>query len=63
VLARALLPYVDSVLIDRMNYVSKTRALYRSQGLEQWLDDGFVDDITERLANSLERHGVEVCRV
>jgi DNA repair photolyase len=63
VLARALLPYADSVLIDRMNYVSKTRALYHSQGLEQWLDDGFIDDITERLATSLDRHGVEVCRV
>jgi hypothetical protein len=34
VLARALLPYADSVLIDRMNYVSKTIALYRSEGLE-----------------------------
>jgi DNA repair photolyase len=63
VLARALLPCVDSVLIDRMNYASKTRPLFRSQGLEQWLDDGFVDDVTERLARDLERHSVEVCRV
>ena len=62
-LARALLPWVDSVLIDRMNYASKTRPLYRSHGLEQWLDDGFVDDVTERLTSGLDRHGVEVCRV
>ncbi len=48
-LAEKINPYVHSVLIDRMNYASKTRKIYTSRKLNQWLDYDFVDEMIERL--------------
>ncbi len=42
-------PHIHSVLIDRMNYASKTRRIYEARKLQQWLDYDFVDEIIERL--------------
>ena len=52
-------PYVHSLLIDRMNYLSKTRKIYRLEKLDQWLDYDFVDEIIQRLEIGFA--GKEVC--
>jgi DNA repair photolyase len=58
-LAQELRPHVDSVLIDRMNYLSKTRKIYRLGKLDEWLDYDFVDEVLERLQAGFA--GKEVC--
>jgi DNA repair photolyase len=50
-------PYVDSVLIDRMNYRWKTVTLYRQHGLLSWLDGDHLADIEERLFKALSGKG------
>ena len=61
VLAKMVFPYVDRVLIDRMNYVSKTALLYRKAGLQKWLDPEFVGDIIERLKENLAGKSIDLC--
>ncbi|MDD5434277.1 MAG: DUF5131 family protein [Nitrospira sp.] len=48
-LLEKIVPFADSVLIDRMNYTSKTVSIYRRMNLTRWLDRGFTDDIIQRL--------------
>jgi DNA repair photolyase len=60
-LAESILRHADSVLIDRMNYVSKTRDLYRKHGLTEWLVRDRVDDVIRRLKKSLGRKEVRLC--
>jgi DNA repair photolyase len=52
-LAKQIGPYTDSILIDSMNYVSKTERLYKKHGLEKWLDTDYVKDIISRLRKHL----------
>lgn len=49
VLAGQIRPYADSILIDRMNYTSKTAWLYKKYNIEKWLDKGFVTGVISRL--------------
>lgn len=44
-LCKKIFPHVDHVLIDRMNYTSKTLNIYRRLKLQNWLDRGFADGI------------------
>ena len=37
-LARQLKPHVNSILIHRMNYVNKTKWIYKKHKIEKWLD-------------------------
>lgn len=60
-LARLLIPHVDSVLIDRMNYSEKVRWLYKKYKIEKWLDDDFINGIIRRLQNAFDKKEVEVC--
>ncbi len=60
-LAWKISPYIDSVLIDRMNYVSKTRKIYSSRELNQWLDFDFVDEVIQRLEIGLAGKEVSLC--
>ncbi len=60
-LAERLAPYVDRVMIDRMNYPSKTRAFYRAHGLEEWLDPARVAHTIEEIRAALDGLPVEVC--
>jgi DNA repair photolyase len=66
-LARAVAPHVSGVIIDTMNYKSKTTGLYRRLGFQNWLDDGFAAGIVERLVETLRESlgdaAVEVCRI
>jgi DNA repair photolyase len=58
-LSEKINPYVHSVLIDRMNYASKTRKIYTSRKLNQWLAYDFVDEMIERLEVGFA--GKELC--
>ncbi len=60
-LSNKIRPYADSILIDRMNYVSKTRKIYLSRKLDEWLDYDFVDEVIERLRIGLAGKEVNIC--
>ena len=60
-LAEKIGPYIQSVLIDRMNYASKTRKIYEARKLKQWLDYDFVDEIIERLEIGFAGKEVSIC--
>ena len=60
-LADKIHPFTDSVLIDRMNYRTKTIALYRKMKLTPWLDREFCRNIIERLRKALEDKDVTLC--
>lgn len=58
-LAKMIRPYAHRILIDRMNYVSKTRKIFTQMGFTRWLEDAFVDDIMMRLRSALA--GKDIC--
>ncbi len=62
-LAQLIAPVVDEVLIDRVNYAWKVRALYETHGLAYALDEGYVTETQSRLVEKLERLGVPACVV
>ena len=61
VLADKVRPHVERVLIDGMNYPSKTKALYRRQRLDEWLDGDFVDGVIGRLKHAFGSLDEECC--
>ncbi len=61
VLADKVRPCVDKVLIDRMNYASKTKAVYRGRKLDVWLDGVFIDEVMGRLTQAFGSTDVEWC--
>jgi len=60
-LCSMIFPYVEHVLIDRMNYTSKTLNIYRKLKLQQWLDRDFADSIIKRLKDCLGEKAEVVC--
>lgn len=60
-LAKKIKPYVNRVIIDRMNYPDKTRWVYRKNKMEQWLDDDFVDEVISGIKRRLPGLNVEIC--
>jgi DNA repair photolyase len=60
-LSEKINPYVDSVLIDRMNYISKTLRIYRHMNLKRWLDDYFMEGIIHRLKKGFAGKDVSIC--
>jgi len=60
-LCKRILPYVNYVYIDRMNYTSKTINVYRQLKLQHWLDRDFADSIIKRLKDCLWKKGEVVC--
>jgi DNA repair photolyase len=60
-LARMIRPHVNRVLIDGMNYLSKTSAIYTRKNMGQWLDPGFVEEVITRLKNALDMEDVTIC--
>jgi hypothetical protein len=60
-LVKMLKPHVNSVLIDRMNYQGKTKAVFRERGLLRWLDDAYVDKVIERLVEGFSGKDVTLC--
>ena len=59
-LLRSIRPYVHHVFIDRMNYASKTTALYRQMGLEQWLSGDFLEETLRSLREGFSPEQVTV---
>ena len=60
-LSEKLSPYVDSVIIDRMNYTSKTVSIYKRLNLGRWLDYEFVDAIIKNLKDGFAGKTVDIC--
>lgn len=60
-LCKRILPYVNHVLIDRMNYVSKTLNIYRQLKLQHWLERDFADIIIKRLKDCFGKKAGVVC--
>lgn len=52
-LARKLSGHVNYIFVDRMNYVSKTRGIFRKLRLEQWLEPGFINEIAATLEEEI----------
>jgi DNA repair photolyase len=46
-LGEMIAPFADSVLVDRMNYRSKVVKIYRQNGLEAFLEDGYFENSAE----------------
>jgi DNA repair photolyase len=61
VLAGKINPHVDSVLVDRMNYLNKTIGLYRRYHLTEWLEEDLIDDILHRLRKGFSGKEVNIC--
>lgn len=60
-LSEKIRPYVHYVYIDRMNYASKTRRIYRLKKLQEWLDYDLVDEIIQRLEMGFAGKDVYIC--
>jgi DNA repair photolyase len=50
---------VDTVLIDRMNYVYSVKGFYRQLGLEGTMTDRFFREYRERLISELEKRNMK----
>jgi DNA repair photolyase len=48
-LSEALRDHVDYVLVDRMNYASKTARIFARMGLGRWLEPALLREVTDRL--------------
>ena len=60
-LSEKINPHIDSIIIDRMNYTSKTLNIYQRMNLTQWLEKDFIDDIIQRLKNGFAGKPVSIC--
>ena len=60
-LGREIGEHADSVLVSRMNYVSKTAHIFRKLGRPQWLEKEFCADIKAKLTRSIGGHKVKFC--
>jgi hypothetical protein len=56
-----IFPFVDQLLIDRMNYTSKTLKICRQLKLQHWLERDFEDNIIKRLKDCLGKKSEGVC--
>lgn len=61
ILYEKIRPHVDNIIIDRMNYTSKTLKIYQRMNLSKWLDKDFIDDIIQRLKNGFAGKPVTIC--
>jgi DNA repair photolyase len=51
---------VDEVLIDRMNYTNKVKAIYRKAGLESYLEEDYFHYVGLELKERFEKKGIPV---
>ena len=54
---------IDEVLIDRMNYSNKVKALYRKNGLDAFLEDDYFYIAGRELKEGFEKRGIPVSMV
>lgn len=61
ILSEKIEKYADSILISRMNYVSKTAHLFKKMGMMSWLDKSFAEDIKARIRKGVGQEKVNDC--
>ena len=54
---------IDEVLIDRMNYPNKVKAIYRKANLEKYLEDDYFHLVGMELKERFEKKGVSVSMI
>jgi hypothetical protein len=54
---------MDEVLIDRMNYPNKVKAIYRRARLDQYLEEDYFHLVGMELKERFEKKGVSVSMV
>jgi len=59
-LAEKLTSRVDKVLIDRLNYSNKTKALYLREKMESYLEQEYFLGVAAILRDRLEKKNIEV---
>jgi DNA repair photolyase len=62
-LFKSLEGLVDEVLIDRMNYANKTKAIYRKNKLDRYLEDDYFHLFGNELKTLFERAGIPVTMI
>lgn len=60
-LAAQIGPYARRILIDRMNYRSKTQLIYKKHKMGKWLDDDFTEEVISRLKQHFAGKDLSVC--
>jgi len=55
--------WVDEVLIDRMNYPNKVKAVYRKAKMERYLEEGYFHLVGTELKERFERKGISVSMI
>jgi DNA repair photolyase len=55
--------FIDEVLIDRMNYPNKVKAIYRKTGLEPYLEEDYFHLVGIELKERFEEKGVSVSMI
>jgi DNA repair photolyase len=61
-LAEQIAPYANRILIDRMNYIHKTKGLYKRHNIEKWCDNDFIENIIMGLQKNLSIKDVtQIC--
>jgi DNA repair photolyase len=54
---------IDEVLIDRMNYLNRVKAIYRKAKLDQYLDEDYFRFTGAELKERFEKKGVAVSMI
>ena len=54
---------IDEVLIDRMNYPNKVKAIYRKAGLNQYLEENYFRLVGAKLKERFEKKGIPVSMI
>jgi len=54
---------IDEVLIDRMNYPNKAKAIYRKAGLERYLEEDYFHLVGMELKERFEEKGIAVSMI
>ncbi len=60
-LVESIRPYSHRILIDRMNYISKTRSIYKDNNLDKWFDERFVDSVIDRIQKGFSSQEITLC--
>jgi hypothetical protein len=54
---------IDEVLIDRMNYPNKVKAIYRKARLDQYLEEKYFHVVGLELKDRFEKKGIPVSMI
>ena len=54
---------VDEVLIDRMNYPNKVKAIYRREKLDSYLEENYFHIFGTELKEHFEQKGISVTMI